>query len=1220
MSESNWGAITPETVSDAINFESSDEKFKYDANNTISMAAKQTEGVAYLWNTLSLHNIAILADEVGMGKTFQALGVASLLWKLKPEAKILVMAPNRDICKHWIREYKEFLNTHYRKIDHLVRNGADGGPVNAANACWSLESLEKRLQAGTGSLYFTTIHALSGLVPTADKVGNLKTKAAKAAGLVHDKIKSITDGEGFDLIIVDEAHYFRNASGGSQRAHAAKAFFGDENSPLGKKTLLMTATPSHSGLKDVASILSYFTDVAEVKNAKDLQGLLNKYALRRLRLMKGKDVGKFHNKHHYRKEEAVEANFKNNPESELFFALYQKKLVKELGESKNGKRFLYGYLEGFESVGIQDSSDNIEIESQEGSEEKASNEFRKAPDTDILKGLTEQYTKVFKKFPEHPKYSALVSELIPEGMFDSIEDLHEGKHLVFVRRIPSVRELTQRVNLAYDQEMIPKILNAWGLKLKDKRVKAWEESSWSRAGFVQLIETISTKKSQNEEFVHDEDDSIEEKHLKLGSRVSELFVVKGSKGGSTDCSNVSLRFRKPESLFSIFMEPAKDYNDEGYYGYYKKDGKNWNRDFYSTAARDIRLSQFNEVTKITEISGDLSTSLTRYSEVLPTAWSLAYPFLSIEQKNIIEEWKDRDRGIVENFSNYLKTGLLFSSPVMVEIYCWFTKFDQKDNTGNIQRKYLKFIKFVKPLIGDSLLLTYFKGALETFEAICTKITDHNINDWKKDWRTLSGLTNPAWYASGETSNRQRLILGFNSPFYPNVLMATSVFQEGVNLHLQCNKVHHYGIAWTPGDNEQRVGRVDRLFGKVNQQLLTHGHSSLNIRYPYLKNSFDEDQIGSFIKNKHAVESKMDFCIPGDFDPEIDTKSNTLNWKEYLRTPVDSDKIISDPYPACFELSSMPKNKYVSTNSSKVDGIKKHLHSIFTLLVGHERFFDINENTHNTNALFLIDPLIQYGSTYRHQPILVEKHFSSAFSSLVKGTVYYISLKTPIASKTTLKEGDNTLIKALEYYNEHQNKFPLIQLAIDEDFSESHFYCHMKVDLPIFVKDSHLSMLSVDEIRLALDQLKSFSDMLECELFPQASRDLKKEDLKIHDSVKPIDKEIEIIIRESTHNIEPLSDEWSYAINNQGIDQRIVQLKETFDESVVIKRFSLKIKEQAITPLDYLLLNGRFPFIRFAQTKSGLEATLAYPAVDFQQEEQILLERWFNYCCNYINNY
>ena len=103
MSESNWGAITPETVSDAINFESSDEKFKYDANNTISMAAKQTEGVAYLWNTLSLHNIAILADEVGMGKTFQALGVASLLWKLKPEAKILVMAPNRDICKHWIR-------------------------------------------------------------------------------------------------------------------------------------------------------------------------------------------------------------------------------------------------------------------------------------------------------------------------------------------------------------------------------------------------------------------------------------------------------------------------------------------------------------------------------------------------------------------------------------------------------------------------------------------------------------------------------------------------------------------------------------------------------------------------------------------------------------------------------------------------------------------------------------------------------------------------------------------------------------------------------------------------------------------------------------------------------------------------------------------------------------------------------------------------------------
>lgn len=1214
MHEYNWGSLTPDVVSDIVNFDSTDKNWKYDSNNTISMAAKQAEGVAHLWNTLSLHDVAILADEVGMGKTFQALGVASLLWKQNPDAKILVMAPNRDICRHWIREYKEFLNSHYREVDHLVRNGADGGPVNAAHACWNLKTLVQKLESGSGNFFFTTIYALSGLVPNTEKSGNLNEKASKAASLIHEKIKTLTNGDGFDLIIVDEAHYFRNAKGSSQRAHAAKALFGGEASPLGKKNLLMTATPSHSGLKDVANILSYFTNTIGGEGKKELQLLLKKYALRRLRLMKGKGEGAYHNKHHYRHEEAAEANFKNNPESELFFALYQKKLVQELGEAKNGKRFLYGYLEGFESVGIEGSGAVSTVENND--EERSSNEFRKAPDTEILKDLTEKYSKIFKKFPEHPKYSSLVKELVPSGMYENI-DLEEAKHLVFVRRIPSVRELTQRVNFAYDQEMIPKILDAWGLKPTRKEAKAWADQSWDRAGFVRLVGKINQKVDSGNEFNLDDGDNNDEDYSHLGSRVSELFVVKSGKEGSTDCSNVSLRFRKPESLFSMFMEPAKDYKAAGYRGYYKRDDKRWKRDFYSSAAKSIRLSEFNEVTKITEGSNDLESSLTDYIQELPTAWSLAYPFLSCEQKLIIDDWLIRDLGIVENFSNYLKTGLLFSSPVIVEIYCWFTKFDQKDNAGNIQQKYLNFIEFVKPKIERSMLLAYFKSAIDTFEPLCTKITGHDLNDWKKDWRTLAGLNNPAWYASGETSNRQRLILGFNSPFYPNVLMATSVFQEGVNLHLQCNKVHHYGIAWTPGDNEQRVGRVDRLFGKVNRKLMSEGEGHLSIRYPYLKSSFDENQVGSFIKNKHSVESKMDFCIQGDFNPEIDIKENNSNWKEYLRSPVDSNKIIDDPYPAKLDLSDMPKKKYVAAKAFKENGIKDHLHSIFSSMFGKQRFFEINENTHNSNALFLIDPLIQYENINRHQPILVEKHFSSEFSALVKGTVYYISLKTPIASEATLKEGVSTLEQAFEYYQQYQQDYPLVQMAINKDFSESHFYCHMKVDLPVFVSDTQLTMLSAHEIELAFTQLKDFSDALECEIFPDFSRDLKKEDLKIFKSTKPIDKDVKL--NQGSHCTIDLGERWSNVQSPAGADRQTAVLKKSFNGPGFINLFATKTKSGCLGALDCLLLNSRYPFIRFSQVKDDIEATLAYPAVDFQHEEQVLLERWFDYCCKELNN-
>lgn len=135
-----------------------------------------------------------------------------------------------------------------------------------------------------------------------------------------------------------------------------------------------------------------------------------------------------------------------------------------------------------------------------------------------------------------------------------------------------------------------------------------------------------------------------------------------------------------------------------------------------------------------------------------------------------------------------------------------------------------------------------------------------------------------------------------------------MFQEGVNLHLNCRKVHHYGIAWTPGDNEQRVSRIDRLFGKVNDLPRNDDPDEvrLDIHYPYLAGSFDEDQVGSFIERKHAVEEKIDLCMQGEFDKEIRLVRPT--WKELLRQPVD-ERSLQDPYPARFEDNEVPKRTY-----------------------------------------------------------------------------------------------------------------------------------------------------------------------------------------------------------------------------------------------------------------------------------------------------------------------
>ncbi len=53
---------------------------------------------------------------------------------------------------------------------------------------------------------------------------------------------------------------------------------------------------------------------------------------------------------------------------------------------------------------------------------------------------------------------------------------------------------------------------------------------------------------------------------------------------------------------------------------------------------------------------------------------------------------------------------------------------------------------------------------------------------------------------------------FNSPFWPFVLVTTSVGQEGLDFHLYCHSVVHWNLPANPVDLEQREGRVHRYKG------------------------------------------------------------------------------------------------------------------------------------------------------------------------------------------------------------------------------------------------------------------------------------------------------------------------------------------------------------------------------------------------------------------------
>lgn len=62
--------------------------------------------------------------------------------------------------------------------------------------------------------------------------------------------------------------------------------------------------------------------------------------------------------------------------------------------------------------------------------------------------------------------------------------------------------------------------------------------------------------------------------------------------------------------------------------------------------------------------------------------------------------------------------------------------------------------------------------------------------------------------------RRRLMLTFNTPYFPEILVASAVMSEGVDLHRECRHVIHHDLDWNPSTLEQRTGRIDRIHSKA----------------------------------------------------------------------------------------------------------------------------------------------------------------------------------------------------------------------------------------------------------------------------------------------------------------------------------------------------------------------------------------------------------------------
>ena len=146
-------------------------------------------------------------------------------------------------------------------------------------------------------------------------------------------------------------------------------------------------------------------------------------------------------------------------------------------------------------------------------------------------------------------------------------------------------------------------------------------------------------------------------------------------------------------------------------------------------------------------------------------------------------------------------------------------------------------------------------------------------------------------ATGGTDN-SAVITRFNTPFFPDIIVCTDVMKEGINLHLFCNKVYHYGLAWTPGDLEQRVGRVDRFFSKTFRARNEEKDMKVEITYPYMGKTIDEQQLKKVLGFKIAVDPLLDYTTTKNID--VDSLEST-SVEELASFVPDESNMTNTPY-------------------------------------------------------------------------------------------------------------------------------------------------------------------------------------------------------------------------------------------------------------------------------------------------------------------------------------
>ena len=174
---------------------------------------------------LATNRVAYIADEVGLGKTYVALGVMALVRHFRPGARILVLAPKENIQKKWERDFGNFVRNNWRVIDNRVKS-VQGGPAREPVVCGSLAAFAHDISMNANRDFFLRMTSFSLALKRPESRKRYRERILGHVGWLDSELQAEEPGEfreqygralnallpDIDLLVVDEAHNCARAS------------------------------------------------------------------------------------------------------------------------------------------------------------------------------------------------------------------------------------------------------------------------------------------------------------------------------------------------------------------------------------------------------------------------------------------------------------------------------------------------------------------------------------------------------------------------------------------------------------------------------------------------------------------------------------------------------------------------------------------------------------------------------------------------------------------------------------------------------------------------------------------------------------------------------------------------------------------------------------------------------------------------------------------------